>query len=153
MSASTLLTAKQARFIDEYLVDANGTQAAIRAGYGAAGARVAAHRLLTNVAISSAIEGRQRADATRLYIDRDNVLVGLLGAVEMAREQRNPAGMIAGLRELGKLMGFYTDRVKVGVDVTGQLEHRRMEVMTDAELLALTRQVDLADTQGLVGAS
>lgn len=68
---ATLMTAKQARFIDEYLVDANGTQAAIRAGYGAAGARVAAHRLLTNVAISSAIEARQRVDATRLSVDRE----------------------------------------------------------------------------------
>ena len=106
MTAHTLMTAKQARFVDEYLVDANGTQAAIRAGYGAAGARVAAHRLLTNVAISSAIEARQRVDATRLSVDRNRVLTGLLEAVEMAREQRNPAGMVAGLWEIGKLMGF-----------------------------------------------
>lgn len=149
MTADTLMTAKQARFIDEYLVDANGTQAAIRAGYGAAGARVAAHRLLTNVAISSAIEARQRVDATRLSVDRNRVLTGLLGAVEMAREQENPAGMIAGLREIGKLMGFYTDRVKVDVGVTDQQERRRMEAMTDAELLAMVQQVDQADTLGL----
>ena len=141
MTAHTLMTAKQARFVDEYLVDANGTQAAIRAGYGAAGARVAAHRLLTNVAISSAIEARQRVDATRLSVDRNRVLTGLLEAVEMAREQRNPAGMVAGLREIGKLMGFYTDRVKVNVDVTGQQERRRMEAMSDAELLAMTNQL------------
>ena len=143
------MTAKQARFVDEYLVDANGTQAAIRAGYGAAGARVAAHRLLTNVAISSAIEARQRVDATRLSVDRNSVLTGLLEAVEMAREQRNPAGMVAGLREIGKLMGFYTDRVKVDVGVTDQQERRRMEAMTDAELLAMVQQVDQADTLGL----
>jgi len=149
MTAHTLMTAKQARFVDEYLVDANGTQAAIRAGYGAAGARVAAHRLLTNVAISSLIEARQRADATRLSVDRNRVLTGLLEAVEMAREQRNPAGMVAGLREIGKLMGFYTDRVKVDVGVTDQQERRRMEAMTDAELLAMVQQVDQADTLGL----
>ena len=149
MTAHTLMTAKQARFVDEYLVDANGTQAAIRAGYGAAGARVAAHRLLTNVAISSAIEARQRVDATRLSVDRDRVLAGLLEAVEMAREQLNPAGMVAGLREIGKLMGFYIDRVKVDVDLTGQQERRRMEAMTDAELLAITGQVDRTDALGL----
>ena len=149
MTAHTLMTAKQARFVDEYLVDANGTQAAIRAGYGAAGARVAAHRLLTNVAISSAIEARQRVDATRLSVDRNRVLTGLLEAVEMAREQRNPAGMVAGLREIGKLMGFYTDRVKVDVGVTDQQERRRMEAMTDAELLAMVQQVDQADTLGV----
>ena len=102
---TSAMTPRQARFVDEYLIDGNGTQAATRAGYGAAGARVAAHRLLTNVAISSAIEARQRVDATRLSVDRNRVLTGLLEAVEMAREQRNPAGMVAGLREIGKLMG------------------------------------------------
>ena len=142
MSASSVLTAKQARFIDEYLVDANGTQAAIRAGYGAAGARVAAHRLLTNVAISSAIEARQKADATRLWIDRENVLVGLLGAVEMAREQRNPAGMIAGLREIGKLMGFYAPTTaKVDVDLRARAERVRLEAMTDAALFSLIDEI------------
>jgi phage terminase small subunit len=141
MFPSTVLTAKQTRFIDEYLVDANGTQAAIRAGYGAAGARVAAHRLLTNVAISSAIEARQKADATRLCIDRNNVLVGLLGAVEMAREQRNPAGMIAGLREIARLMGFYAPRTaKVELGVGLAQEMRRLETMSDEDLVTLMRQ-------------
>lgn len=139
MSASTVLTAKQARFIDEYLVDANGTQAAIRAGYGAAGARVAAHRLLTNVAISSAIEARQKADATRLWIDRENVLAGLLEAVAMAREQRNPAGMIAGLREIGKLMGFYASQ-PARMEVVDMVTMPRFETMSDEHLLALIEQ-------------
>ena len=139
--STSAITPRQAKFVDEYLVDGNGTQAATRAGYGAAGARVAAYRLLTNVAISSAIEARQRADATRLSIERETVLAQLLEAVEMARTQMNPAGMVAGLREIGKLMGFYTHRVKVNVDVTGQQERRRMEAMSDAELLAMTNQL------------
>ena len=80
------LSDRQVRFVAEYLVDANGTQAAIRAGYGAAGARVAAHRLLTNVAICSAIEARQRADGERLGVRRQDVLKGLLEAVYMARD-------------------------------------------------------------------
>jgi len=141
MFPSTVLTAKQTRFIDEYLVDANGTQAAIRAGYGALGARVAAHRLLTNVAISSAIEARQRVDAARLSVDRNRVLTGLLEAVEMAREQRNPAGMIAGLREIGKLMGLYApERVKMAVDDGQTADLRRLEGMSDEALVALMAQ-------------
>jgi phage terminase small subunit len=141
MSAVSLLTAKQARFIDEYLVDANGTQAAIRAGYGAAGARVAAHRLLTNVAISSAIETRQKADASRLSVERETVLTQLLEAVEMARAQMNPAGMVVGLREIGKLMGLYApERVKVAVDAGQAAEWRRLEAMSDEELVALIAQ-------------
>lgn len=135
------LSPRQAKFVDEYLIDGNGTQAAIRAGYGAAGARVAAYRLLTNVAVSSLIEARRQADATRLCIGRENVLAGLLEAVEMAREERNPAGMIAGLREIAKLQGYYAPTsVKVDLDLTGVAERSRLEAMTDAELLALIGQ-------------
>lgn len=141
MHQPTSLTAKQNRFIDEYLIDANGTQAAIRAGYGAAGARVTAHRLLTNAAISSAIAARQQVDATVLRVQRQDVLKGLLEAVDMAREQSNPAGMVAGLREIGKLMGLYApERVKVAVDADQTAELRRLERMTDGELLALMAQ-------------
>lgn len=135
------LSDRQVRFVAEYLVDANGTQAAIRAGYGAAGARVAAHRLLTNVAICSAIEARQRADGERLGIRRQDVLKSLLEAVYMAREQANPAAMVAGLREIGKLMGLYApERLKVEVDAGQAAELRRLEAMSDGELAALMAQ-------------
>ncbi len=139
MTAHTLMTAKQARFVDEYLVDANGTQAAIRAGYGAAGARVAAHRLLTNVAISRAIEARRRVDAVRLSVDRESVLTGLLEAVEMAREQLNPAGMVAGLREISKLMGFHAPR-PVRLEMGEAPAMQRLETMSDEDLAALIGQ-------------
>ena len=78
--STSAITPRQAKFVDEYLVDGNGTQAATRAGYGAAGARVAAYRLLTNVAISSAIEARRQADSARLAITRQNVLQQLVEA-------------------------------------------------------------------------
>jgi phage terminase small subunit len=39
MPSSAKLTAKQARFVAEYLVDGNGAGAAVRAGYGAGGAK------------------------------------------------------------------------------------------------------------------
>jgi len=46
------LTNKQQRFIEEYCVDCNATQAAIRAGYAESGAHVNGHRLLRNGAIN-----------------------------------------------------------------------------------------------------
>jgi hypothetical protein len=102
---------------------------------------VAAHRLLTNVAISSAIETRQKADASRLSVERETVLTQLLEAVEMARAQMNPAGMVVGLREIGKLMGLYApERVKVAVDAGQAAEWRRLEAMSDEELVALIAQ-------------
>ena len=45
------LTAKQQRFCEEYLIDLNATQAAVRAGYSAKTANEQGSRLLTNVVL------------------------------------------------------------------------------------------------------
>jgi phage terminase small subunit len=57
-----MLTPKQARFVEEYLVDLNAKQAAIRAGYSPKTAEVQGCRLLRNVQVAAAI---QRAQAER----------------------------------------------------------------------------------------
>ena len=46
-------------FVSEYLKDLNGTQAAIRAGYSPATARIHASKMLANVSISTAIREAQ----------------------------------------------------------------------------------------------
>ena len=46
------LTPKQKLFIDEYLIDLNATQAAIRAGYNKISAKVIGHENLTKPYIS-----------------------------------------------------------------------------------------------------
>ena len=50
------MNAKQRRFCDEYLIDCNATQAAIRAGYSKKTANEQAARLLANVSIKSYID-------------------------------------------------------------------------------------------------
>lgn len=55
------LTPKQARFVAEYLVDLNATQAAIRAGYSAKTANEQGSRLLANASVAQAVsEGKAR---------------------------------------------------------------------------------------------
>ena len=49
------LTQKQRLFVDEYLIDLNGTQAAIRAGYSATTAQEQSSRLLSNVMVQAGI--------------------------------------------------------------------------------------------------
>src|SRR3546814_11679655 len=56
-----MITEKQQRFAEEYLVDLNATQAAIRAGYSVRTAKQQGARLLTNADVAAAItEGRKR---------------------------------------------------------------------------------------------
>lgn len=65
------LTAREQAFVDEYLVDGNGTAAAIRAGYAEGGAADTACRALTrpNVARAVAIGMQERANRTHLTTD------------------------------------------------------------------------------------
>lgn len=56
---SDKLSAKQKMFIDQYLVDYNATQAAIRAGYSEKTARAVGHENLTKPDIKKAIQERQ----------------------------------------------------------------------------------------------
>ena len=50
------LTAKQSRFVEEYLIDLNATQAAIRAGYSQRTAYSQGQRLLKHVEVAAVIE-------------------------------------------------------------------------------------------------
>lgn len=68
------LTPRQAAFIQEYLVDLNATQAAIRAGYSERTARATGAENLTKPDIAAAIQAAQEARAERLQIDADTVL-------------------------------------------------------------------------------
>jgi phage terminase small subunit len=80
------LSPKQARFIDEYLVDLNATQAAIRAGYSARTARSIGQENLTKPDIAAAIEAAQRSQSARTGITADMVIAELakIGFANMA---------------------------------------------------------------------
>ena len=135
-SEAVSLTAKQRRFVEEYLVDSNGARAAVAAGYGVAGSRVAAHRLLTNANVQNALQARQTADAAHLSVQRIDVLKSLLKAYNMALEQRNPAAMVSAARECGRLMGYYAPERRE-VDIKAVSDHGGMaslQNLSDAEL-------------------
>lgn len=68
------LTAKQQRFVIEYLVDLNATQAAIRAGYAAKGAKDQAYQLMQRPEIAAAIKEAMEARNQRTQVDADYVL-------------------------------------------------------------------------------
>ena len=71
---SAALTQRQQRFVEEYLVDLNGTQAAIRAGYSAHTANEQAARLLANVSVRSAIERGKSEVAVRTGASVDELV-------------------------------------------------------------------------------
>lgn len=68
------LTAKQAAFVAEYLIDLNATQAAIRAGYSEKAAKAIGAENLTKPDVQEAIKEAMQARAERTEITQDKVL-------------------------------------------------------------------------------
>lgn len=68
------MTAKQQRFVDEYLIDLNATQAAIRAGYARKAARSIGQENLTKPDIKAYIADRMAEKEAALIADQDEVL-------------------------------------------------------------------------------
>lgn len=68
------LTAKQKKFVEEYLIDLNATQAAIRAGYSPNTAQEQSSRLLSNVMVKNEIDKAMAERSRRTGINQDRVL-------------------------------------------------------------------------------
>ena len=132
------LTAKQQRFCDEYLIDLNATQAAIRAGYSEKNARNIASENLAKPNIKEYIEKRMAAKEKALIADQDEVLRYLTsvlrgesqsteivvegcgdGYSEARTIKKEPSekDKLKAAELLGKRYGLYTDRVETEVDM------------------------------------
>jgi phage terminase small subunit len=85
------MTPRQQRFVDEYLLDLNATQAAIRAGYSVRTAEQQGPQLLGYAEVGAAIQAAQEARSDRVQITQDDVLRGLRReATLIATDHRTP---------------------------------------------------------------
>jgi phage terminase small subunit len=130
------LNPKQQRFVAEYLVDLNATQAAIRAGYSEKTAASQAFDLLRKPEIAEAVQQGVAAQQKRTEITSDYVLSSIREVAERCMQrapvmvkvdgewvqetdeegrhvwQFNAAGANKALELLGKHLGLFTDKVQ-----------------------------------------
>lgn len=100
------LTPKQAAFVREYLVDRNGTQAAIRAGYSEKTANEQAARLLANVNIKEEMAKGEAKHAERCAVSVESLTDELNEAIDIAREQQDPNALRAAVMSKAKIHGL-----------------------------------------------
>ncbi|MGD6877849.1 terminase small subunit [Bacillus infantis] len=131
------MSAKQQRFCDEYLIDLNATQAAIRAGYSKRNARNIASENLAKPNIQAYISARMAEKDKELIADQDEVLryltsvlrgeslsselviesaMGISTAKEMQKKPSEKDRLRAA-ELLGKRYGIYTERIETDVDM------------------------------------
>ena len=131
------LTAKQQRFVDEYLIDLNATQAAIRAGYSEKTAFSIGTENLRKPLIQKAIQQRKQAREQRTEITQDRVIqelaaigfaratdyakivpgggVDFVSTDELTESQKAAVVSIKALELIGKHLGMF-DRNTNGID-------------------------------------
>jgi len=119
------LTKKQQAFVDEYLIDLNGTQAAIRAGYSKNTAAVIATENLIKPNIKLAIEKALEERKSRVLLTQDQVLkdIALIKQAAMSekidsngnREMVNFNAALKACELEGKHLAMFTDKVDATV--------------------------------------
>lgn len=135
------LSPRRERFVQEYLIDLNATQAAIRAGYAANSADVQGTRLLGNDSVRAVIAARQAAIAKKYEGQQGWIVEQLVENVNRSMQLKpvmrdgvavgeyryNGAVANKSLELLGRHRGMFEDKVNLGLDAT---------------LLALMRRID-----------
>ena len=132
------MTEKQKRFCDEYLIDLNATQAAIRAGYSKKTANRIGTENLSKLVIKAYIEERMKEKESDLIATQDEVLkywtsvmrgqskseiVVVEGTGDGCSEARtmdkapDERERLKAAELIGKRYGLYTDKVNVDGEV------------------------------------
>ena len=112
------LTAKQERFVQEYLVDLNATQAAARAGYKNA---EKGRQLVTNGNVSAAIqkakaERQKRTEVTQDYVIEKLKEIADKPASDLPESDLKYANKLKALEMLAKHTGVFDKQDNTGVD-------------------------------------
>ena len=104
------LTPKQSLFVQEYLVDLNSTQAAIRADYSQKNADKIGPELLGKTRVAAAIQEVQSERSSRTQITRDQVIQGLYREANREGEGSNHGARVSAWVSLGKHLGMFVEK-------------------------------------------
>tara|TARA_B100000767_G_C19523111_1_gene433364 strand:- start:108 stop:641 length:534 start_codon:yes stop_codon:yes gene_type:complete len=99
MEKKQKLTAKQEQFCQEYIIDLNATQAAIRAGYSKKTANVVGCENLTKPNIADRVAELRKGRADKVAIDQEAVLNNLIKAmnISLGEEDTHVVGNVEGM--------------------------------------------------------
>ena len=141
--AEKKLTAKQQRFCDEYLIDLNATQAAIRAGYSQKTAYSIGNENLKKPEISTYIEKRMAEKEAELIADSDEVMKYLtsvlrgnskssvlarddVGADRVLEKPPDEKERLKAAELLGKAHMLFTEKVQQDIDMDFNITVKRV---------------------------
>lgn len=130
------LTEKQKRFVAEYLIDLNATQAAIRAGYSPKTAKSVGSENLTKPDIAAAIAKFQQKVAKKAEISIQSLADELEEARAIAIADRASSAAVAATMGKAKLFGLIVEKKQHSGPNGGPIPVN-VSQLTDDQLAAL----------------
>jgi phage terminase small subunit len=107
MQTPTNLTFKQQRFVDEYQVDGNGSQAVLRAGYKTNYPAEMAYGLLRNTKVKHSLQDAQNARSERLQMQVDSTVKQYIELKDKALEACDYQTSLRALNQLAKHLKIF----------------------------------------------
>ncbi len=142
------LTPKQERFVAEYLIDLNATQAAIRAGYSEKTAQVIGSENLSKPMIAAAVAAAQAERSERTEVTQDYVLTSIMKTMERCKQAEqvvyqngNPVMIDTPDGEIAPAYKFDANAVLKGAELLG----RHLAMFTDKKTIDLNHGVQDTD--------
>lgn len=157
------LTDKQRRFCEEYMVDNNGTQAAIRAGFAKESAKQTAHRFKKHKVVQEYIEYLMDQAARRNDVSVDYVLSNLKEVAQRCLQAEpvldregnhtgeyrfDSSGANKALELIGKHLKMFTDKVEATGKDGGPLYSELTDEQVNARINELLKQSGIT---GIIG--
>ncbi|HHM9148535.1 TPA: terminase small subunit [Pseudomonas aeruginosa] len=121
------LTKKQRLFVDEYLIDLNATQAAIRAGYSARRATEIGYQLLQRPEVAQAIQAAMAERSRRTEVEADYVIRRLREIDEMdVLDILEDDGSFRSIRDWPKAWRQFLSGIEIAELFEGRGDDRRI---------------------------
>lgn len=138
------MNAKQQKFCDEYLIDLNATQAAIRAGYSEKTARQVGQRLLTYVDISAYINEQLERIHNERTADAQEVIEYLTSVMRGEHTEQALQLVGDGVQEICDIEVSAKDRLKAA-----ELIGKRYGIFTDKTDLTVAQPIVVSGGEAL----
>lgn len=134
---SRVLTEKQATYVDNILEGASKSDAARAANCTPNNV----HALERSKTVQDALASARAELEDISTLRRVDVLEGIMEAIDMGRTLAEPSTMIAGWKEIAKIMGYYapeTKRIELSTDQANV--QKKLEMMSDQELMEMLQK-------------
>lgn len=126
------LTVRQRRFVEEYLVDFDGTAAILRAGFNTKYPNRMSYEYLHNPAIKACIDQMTLNRAAESSLKPDYVMNKIKRTLEKAEQEGNHTAVLRACELLARAMGLFVERKEISGPNGDPIELKRVKDAADA---------------------